>query len=48
MIHPSRWGWHPCDYATYRLLKRLHHVCEARGGRSRRGGAGNERSRIIA
>jgi hypothetical protein len=22
----SRWGFHPCDYATYRKLKFLHHV----------------------
>jgi hypothetical protein len=22
--HRSRWGYHPCDYATYRLIKRLH------------------------
>jgi hypothetical protein len=28
MIHSSRWGWHPCDYATFRLLKRLHRACE--------------------
>jgi hypothetical protein len=20
----SRWGFHPCDYATFRLLKKLH------------------------
>jgi hypothetical protein len=20
----SKWGWHPCDYATFALLKRLH------------------------
>jgi hypothetical protein len=24
MAHRSRWGWHPCDYATFVLLKRLH------------------------
>ncbi len=28
MIHQSRWGWHPCDYATFRLLKRLRRACE--------------------
>jgi len=28
MIHQSTWGWHPCDYATFRLLKRLHRACE--------------------
>jgi hypothetical protein len=28
MFHQSRWGWHPCDYATFRLLKRLHRACE--------------------
>jgi len=28
MVHQSRWGWHPCDYATFRLLKRLHRACE--------------------
>jgi hypothetical protein len=22
----SRWGFHPCDYSTYRKLKLLHHV----------------------
>jgi hypothetical protein len=22
----SRWGFHPCDYATFRKLKFLHHV----------------------
>ena len=22
----SRWGFHPCDYETYRRLKVLHHV----------------------
>jgi hypothetical protein len=21
---PSRWGFHPCDYVTFRLLKKLH------------------------
>ncbi len=26
MAHRSRWGWHPCDYETFRLLKRLHAV----------------------
>ncbi len=24
MAHQSRWGWHPCDYATFLLLKRLN------------------------
>lgn len=24
MAFRSRWGWHPCDYATFALLKRLH------------------------
>jgi hypothetical protein len=24
MAIQSRWGWHPCDYATFALLKRLH------------------------
>jgi hypothetical protein len=24
MAFRSRWGWHPCDYATFVLLKRLH------------------------
>ncbi len=24
MFFRSRWGWHPCDYATFALLKRLH------------------------
>jgi hypothetical protein len=28
MAHRSRWGWHPCDYTTYLLLKRLHGLCE--------------------
>jgi hypothetical protein len=28
MVHQSRWGWHPCDYPTFQLLKRLHHACE--------------------
>ena len=22
----SRWGFHPCDYSTYRKLKFLHHI----------------------
>lgn len=22
--YQSRWGYHPCDYETYQLLKRLH------------------------
>jgi hypothetical protein len=28
MVHQLRWGWHPCDYATFRLLKRLNRACE--------------------
>jgi hypothetical protein len=24
MAFRSRWGWHPCDYATFVLLKGLH------------------------
>jgi hypothetical protein len=24
MAHQSRWGWYPCDYETFRLLKELH------------------------
>src|SRR6267142_2725288 len=24
MAHPSRWGWYPCDYETFLLLKKLH------------------------
>jgi hypothetical protein len=28
MAHRSRWGWHPCDYETYLLLKRLNARCE--------------------
>jgi len=28
MVHQSRWGWHPCDYATFLLLKRLNRACE--------------------
>src|SRR5262249_8575017 len=24
MAHQTRWGWYPCDYATFRLLKQLH------------------------
>src|SRR5262245_65518005 len=24
MAHQSRWGWHPCDYATFLLLKQLN------------------------
>jgi hypothetical protein len=26
MAHRSRWGWHPCDYATFLLLRRLHRL----------------------
>ena len=25
-VYPSRWGFHPCDYQTYRKLKLLHAV----------------------
>jgi hypothetical protein len=25
--HASRWGYHPCDYATFLLLKRLNVLC---------------------
>jgi hypothetical protein len=25
----SKWGWHPCDWATFRLLKKLNAACEA-------------------
>jgi hypothetical protein len=28
MAHRSRWGWHPCDYPTYLLLKELHGLYE--------------------
>ena len=28
MAHRSRWGWHPCDYQTYVLLKELNALCE--------------------
>jgi hypothetical protein len=28
MAHRSKWGWHPCDYETYRLLKALNRLCE--------------------
>src|SRR5258708_7722439 len=28
MAHRSKWGWHPCDYETYRLLKALHRLCD--------------------
>jgi hypothetical protein len=28
MAHRSRWGWHPCDYETYLLLKGLNARCE--------------------
>jgi hypothetical protein len=24
MTFQSKWGWHPCDYETYLLLKKLH------------------------
>jgi hypothetical protein len=24
MAFRTKWGWHPCDYATFALLKRLH------------------------
>jgi hypothetical protein len=25
-MYRSRWGFHPCDYSTFRKLKFLHHV----------------------
>jgi hypothetical protein len=28
VAYRSRWGWHPCDYETYLLLKRLNARCE--------------------
>jgi hypothetical protein len=28
VAHRSKWGWHPCDYNTYRLLKALNRLCE--------------------
>jgi hypothetical protein len=28
MAHHARWGWYPCDYETYRLLKALNRLCE--------------------
>jgi hypothetical protein len=28
MAHRSKWGWHPCDYQTYRLLKALNRLFE--------------------
>jgi hypothetical protein len=28
MAHRSKWGWHPCDQSTYRLLKELNRLCE--------------------
>jgi hypothetical protein len=28
MVHRSRWGFHPCDYATFLLLKKLNVLCE--------------------
>lgn len=27
MTHKSRWGYHPCDVETYRLLKRVAFLC---------------------
>lgn len=24
MVHKSRWGFHPCDYETFRKLRRVH------------------------
>jgi hypothetical protein len=27
-VFRSRWGWHPCDYQTYLLLKRLNNLYE--------------------
>jgi hypothetical protein len=29
MTHQSRWGWHPCDYTTFLILKRFNMRCEA-------------------
>ena len=26
-VHRSKWGYHPCDYATFRLLKAYHAAC---------------------
>jgi hypothetical protein len=28
MAHHAKWGWYPCDYETYRLLKALNLLCE--------------------
>jgi hypothetical protein len=28
MAHQARWGWYPCEYETYRLLKALNRLCE--------------------
>jgi hypothetical protein len=28
MAHHAKWGWYPCDYETYRLLKALNRLCE--------------------
>jgi hypothetical protein len=28
MAHQARWGWYPCDYATFQLLKALNARCE--------------------
>lgn len=28
-VYRSRWGFHPCDYETYLLLKQLHALHEA-------------------
>ena len=27
-VHQSRWGYHPCDFETYRLLKQLNALYE--------------------
>lgn len=27
MAHRSRWGWYPCDYQTFQLLKKLNARC---------------------
>jgi hypothetical protein len=28
MAHRAKWGWYPCDYETYQLLKNLNRLCE--------------------
>jgi len=27
IVYKSRWGWHPCDYETFKKLKVLNHAC---------------------